>query len=710
MSDQEIRIEVQPLKLKLKSTISHAGATRKEGESVWVKAGRNGTSGFGEGCPRSYVAGDDLEQSVLWARENFTVGKEHFSTFEDVKKWIAKNGKIIDRYPSAWCAIETALLDLFAQEKNCSVESFMGLNNQENRGLYTAVLGDDKRWKFIHLADQYLVRGFSDFKIKLNGSLKEDHAKLKILQDLCRQHRTEGVRIRLDANNLWKGFPEKAVAYLNALGEPVFAVEEPVGPRNVGDICKVSAGTGLPIILDESLCTSDDLSLYANLPFKFIANIKVSRVGGLIRAVRLIEKLKELEWPIIIGCHVGETSLLTRAALIAGNAAGENLIAQEGAFGDYLVEREPVHPILKFGRNGILDLNQPYYLKTDQGLQVIPKENWNTGFGLQCRMPFTPDDGQPNILVLEMPDQYSIHYRLWGKTEGDDALLVLHGGMSHSGWQAPLAKELRLMSNDISIVAPDRRGCGLNEERGDFGSVHLVVEDVVKHIEFLKRTFKRVHLVGWCQGCQFASIAAAKLGNQLSSLLLLTPGFFWNERFRSVISVAERIILNMIAEFKLKPDRDQAYVPIPMEATDFTYEENWLDFIKNDKLKTTMVTMKTVNIMDEIQELSWGAILQTHLPTLAILAENDRIVDNNKFREFTAHMFTKESRNRLVMFDSGHAVQFERPRELADQIFNFIQNLNRSIYEPTNRGVIRSNLFCGEPKGKYCQGRNIEAI
>lgn len=677
MSNQAIRIEVQPLKLKLKSTIRHAGATRKEGESVWVKAERNGIIGFGEGCPRTYVAGDDLEQSVRWARENFASGKERFCLFEDVKNWIAENGKIIDTYPSAWCAIETAMLDLFTKEQNCSMASFLGLSNQENRGRYSAVLGDDESWKFIHLADQYLVRGFSDFKIKLNGSLKEDQAKLKVLRDLCGQHRTEGVRIRLDANNLWKGYPEKAIAHLQALGGSVFAVEEPVGPRDVEDICKVSAATGLPIILDESLCTEADLSLYAKRPFKFIANIKVSRVGGLIRALRLIEKLKALGWPIIIGCHVGETSLLTRAALIAGNAAGENLIAQEGAFGDYLVEREPVHPVLKFGRSGILDLSSPYYLKTDQGLQVIPRENWNTGFGLQCRMPFTPDDGRPDILVLEMPDKYDIHYRLWGKAAGEDVLLVLHGGMSHSGWQSPLAKELRLKSNDISVVAPDRRGCGLNAQRGDFGTVQLVIEDVVRHIDFLKRSFQRVHLAGWCQGCQFASIAAARCSHQLASLILLTPGFFWNDRFRSVIRVAERIIMDMISGFKLKPDRDQAYVPIPMEDTDFTYEENWLDFIKNDKLKTKLVTMKTVHIMDEVQELSWGAILQNRLPTLAILAQNDRIADNRKFQEFTAHLFSKENRNRLVVLESAHAVQFERPKELADQLFNFIQKVKQ---------------------------------
>ena len=97
--------------------------------------------------------------------------------------------------------------------------------------------------------------------------------------------------------------------------------------------------------------------------------------------------MKKLGWSVIIGCHVGETSLLTRAALIPAHAAGESLIAQEGAFGDYLVEREPVDPILKFGQNGILDLNYPYYLKTVQGLKLISVENWNTGFGMQCRMP-----------------------------------------------------------------------------------------------------------------------------------------------------------------------------------------------------------------------------------------------------------------------------------------------------------------------------------
>jgi L-alanine-DL-glutamate epimerase-like enolase superfamily enzyme/pimeloyl-ACP methyl ester carboxylesterase len=673
MTEQTILIEVQPLRVALKSTIRHAAATRNEGESIWVKAQRNGITGYGEGCPRSYVAGDKLKSSVRWAQDIFSAGKVNFNTLEDTIKWTEKNSNLIDRYPSAWCAIEMALLDLFSREKNSSVETLLGINGCKRRGRYSAILGDDQKWKFTNLADQYLIRGISDFKIKLNGKLEKDRTRLEILNDLCKQHNVQDVRIRLDANNLWAGRSREAINYLQSLNCTIFAIEEPVGAHDAEDISKVSVATGLPVILDESLCTFDDLSHYTNLPGKFIANIKISRVGGIIRALRLVEELKKLGWSIIIGCHVGETSLLTRAALIFTHATGENLIAQEGAFGDYLVEREPVDPILKFGRDGILDLSYPYYLKTVQGLRVIPVENWNTGFGVQCRMPNTPHNGRHNVHTLEMPDRYKIHYRLWGKTEGEDVLLILHGGMSHSGWQAPLAKELRAISTDLTVVAADRRGCGLNEKPGDLNSVELVIDDVVKHIEFLKQSFKRVHLAGWCQGCQYASVASARLGNTLSSLILLTPGLFWNERFRSVISIAEKIVFKMISEFKLKPDRNHACIPIPMEATDFTFSEEWLDFIENDKLKTTKITLKTASIMDEIQELSWSAILRNSLPVLAILAKKDRIVDNDKFQQVMGHMFSEGNQNRLVMFNSAHAIQFEMPKEVANEILRFIK-------------------------------------
>ncbi|MCX5827806.1 MAG: alpha/beta fold hydrolase [Deltaproteobacteria bacterium] len=674
MTKRTMRIEAEPLRLNLKTTIRHAAVTRNKGESIWVQAKRNGNAGYGEGCPRIYVAGDDLDTSITWIKENFPSDKVNFETVEALKQWVEGNGKEVDNYPSAWCAVEMAVLDLLSRERGCTVEKLLGLDDGKLCGRYTAVLGDDKKWKYTTLVDKYLIRGFSDFKIKLSGNLERDIEHLDILEELSVQHHAGPVRIRLDANNLWKDRCDEAIKYIMMLGNGrAFAVEEPVGARNAEDISKFSTVTGLPVILDESLCTLDDLSLYRNIAGEFIANIKVSRVGGLIRALKMIEELKKLGWPVIIGCHVGETSLLTRAALVATGAAGESLIAHEGAFGDHLVEREPANPMLKFGRQGLLDLRSPYYFKTVQGLQIIPAENWNVGFGMQCRMPLIMDDGAPGVHFLETPDGYKIHYRRWGKAAGEDVVVILHGGMSHSGWQAPLANQLRSMSPDITVVAPDRRGCGLNGQRGDLGSVPSVIDDVIKQVEFLKGSFRRVHLAGWSQGAQYAAVAAARLGDALSSLILLTPGFFWNERFRSVLSIAEKIVMEMISGFKLKPDRDHACIPIPMEATDFTLVDEWLDFIEKDDLKTTLITLKSVSIMDEIQELSWFAMLQNRLPVLAIMAEHDRIVDNSKVLQFIGHLFSGENENRLVSLASGHAIQFEKAEEVATAILTFIR-------------------------------------
>jgi L-alanine-DL-glutamate epimerase-like enolase superfamily enzyme len=399
---QTLHIEAEPLRLNLKTIIRHAAATRNKGESIWVQAKRNRDSGYGEGCPRIYVTGDDLDASLTWIKENFSTGLVNFETLEDLKKWAKENEKEIDSYPSAWCAIEMAMLDLLARESDCTVEKMLGLDDGKLCSRYTAVLGNDKKKEYTTLADQYLILGISDFKIKLCGNLRRDIEKIDILEELSVQHHAKPIRIRLDANNLWKDRCGEAVEYTMMLGiGRVFAMEEPVRAKNAEDIGKFSVATGLPVILDESLCTLEDLSLYRNIAGNFIANIKISKVGGLIRALKMIEELKKMHWPIIIGCHVGETSLLTRAALVVSGSAGDSLIAHEGAFGDYLVEREPASPMLKFGREGLLDLNSPYYLKTIQGLQVIPPESWSVGFGMQCCMPLITETATEILTFIQ---------------------------------------------------------------------------------------------------------------------------------------------------------------------------------------------------------------------------------------------------------------------------------------------------------------------
>ena len=64
------------------------------------------------------------------------------------------------------------------------------------------------------------------------------------------------------------------------------------------------------------------------------------------------------------------------------------------------------------------------------------------------------------------------------------------------------------------------------------------------------------------------------------------------------------------------------------------------------------------------------------------MAKNDRIVDNNKVLQFIGHLFSGENQNRMVSLESGHAIQFESPEEVATEILNFIRQTNDRAQSP----------------------------
>lgn len=281
------------------------------------------------------------------------------------------------------------------------------------------------------------------------------------------------------------------------------------------------------------------------------------------------------------------------------------------------------------------------------------------------------------MFTLKMDDGYATHCRCWGGFEGEDVILMLHGGMSHSAWQAPLAEAVQEVS-DISFVASDRRGCGMNRrQRGDLTSAELVIGDIHCQVGYLKNKFTRVHLAGWCQGAQYASIAASQTpsADAIASLVLITPGFFWSERFESVIQVAQKIILSMLTDFQLSPTPDHTFVTVPLLATDFTPVLHWQQYIDSDELRTEQVTMKASFVMSQLKEDSVQAILEVSAPIFAAFALKDKIVDVESGQRHIGEKISADPRNRMIAFDTGHAIHFEQPHKLAQALRSFIRTL-----------------------------------
>jgi L-Ala-D/L-Glu epimerase len=371
-------IECFQAKLPFRYSFKHGAAERSETESVFVVIrDKKGNTGYGEGCTRAYVTGETIDSAAAFLKRS-RLDMQHVKSQQDLKEYTTDNSDLIDRNPAAWCAAELAFLDLFAKARNKPVESLFGLPQARPAYQYSAVLGDSEPAAFHKQYHQYRKLGFTDFKIKLSPDLSRDMEKVAIMRN-----DSPGISVRADANNLWTSADE-AAAHIAALDVPLWAIEEPLMVGQMQELHELYRTLGIKVILDESFLKVSQIGLLSEDPGCWIVNIRISKMGGLLRSLETASALLELGVPIIVGAQVGETSLLTRAALPVADAAAGLLRAQEGAFGTLLLGKDPFRPVFQFEKRGYLP-------------ETAINHRGHPGFGLEPATPFRED---PDFLPL----------------------------------------------------------------------------------------------------------------------------------------------------------------------------------------------------------------------------------------------------------------------------------------------------------------------
>ena len=345
-------ITFNSLEIPFRVEFKHASASRNVTSAAWVVARSEQHTGYGESCPREYVTGETMESVKLFFETHKDNLQDIIGSLASLQTWSLEHRNEIDQNPAAWCAIELALLDVLAREADQSIEQLLGLPGLSGEFQYTAVLGDNKIEQFAQQVDQYAAMGFKDYKIKLSGDLEKDKEKLH-----CLAGAKADARIRLDANNLWQQ-ASGAIAYLNSLDIELFAIEEPLSANDYDGLREVTNTEKTKIILDESFLREEQFALIKDDPANWIINLRVSKMGGLLRSLKVALMARSYGIGIIIGAQVGETSLLTRSALTVANANRDILIAQEGAYGTILLEKDICQPPLMFGKGGRIAQDQ----------------------------------------------------------------------------------------------------------------------------------------------------------------------------------------------------------------------------------------------------------------------------------------------------------------------------------------------------------------
>lgn len=340
-----MRLTLATFPARFRMRFAHGSASRSATENVICTAEEDGLTGFGEGCPRDYVTGE----TVASAARFFADHREAFSALDDLaalKDWIAVHEDAVDRNPAAFAAIELAMLDLFARRAGLGIEAFLGLPPLRPVAI-SAVFGVTGRKAAAVMAAGYRLFGMTDAKVKVSADQGADCARLALIRRILGNR----ARLRVDANNLFPD-PAACIAHVSALHLPIWAVEEPLAPRDFSGMEGIAKSTGARIILDESATRLADLERIEGP--QWIANMRVSKLGGLIRSLEMLGVARTRGLGVIIGCHVGETSLLTRAALALAAAGGESVQAVECAYGGYLLARDLTRPRLRFGRGGVV--------------------------------------------------------------------------------------------------------------------------------------------------------------------------------------------------------------------------------------------------------------------------------------------------------------------------------------------------------------------
>jgi L-alanine-DL-glutamate epimerase-like enolase superfamily enzyme len=353
------------LTIPFKTAFRHASAERAATQTLWVTARADGHTGYGEGCPREYVTGESLRSAAVFIARHAADFCASVRDLQTLSSWANLHVSDIERNPAAWAAVELALLDLIGKLQHKSVESLLGVPAVQGRFRYTAVLGDAPPAQFEAQLAHYLKAGFGDFKIKLSGDESSDRAKVRALKaaGLSRD------AVRADANNVWPT-ADGALAALEALDFSFRGIEEPLRAGDYAGMARVAAALDTKIILDESVLGPEQLDRIPGAPDRWIVNLRVSKMGGVLRSLKVVSDLRRRRLGLIVGAQVGETSLLTRAALTVANAARDILLGQEGAFGTHLLARDVAEPPLMFGSRGILDVSETALTGAGWGLSV----------------------------------------------------------------------------------------------------------------------------------------------------------------------------------------------------------------------------------------------------------------------------------------------------------------------------------------------------
>jgi L-alanine-DL-glutamate epimerase-like enolase superfamily enzyme len=364
-------ISVREIQIPFVTSFKHSLSTRNATESVVVEITTDeGIRGYGEGAPREYVTGETLN-STISSLKNVALKISNIVS-EGIGNLSDKNDSIEllrtipedikDLGPSAKCALELALFDVYSRSHRLPVLDLFGKQLTDTIH-YSCAISEGSISSTKRLLEKIKPFGFKQLKLKVGSDIQSDMERIKMVRSVL----GETVEIRIDANGAWS-FEEAVKNIYRYYENGIRIAEQPLPVRLKWEypLLFKEVDPEIIIVIDESLCRIEDAMWFIENSGASAFNLKISKHGGLLNTLEIYQLAQKSGILCQLGCHVGETSILSAAGRTFA-ALTDRLFAYEGAYGTHLLSYDIDAASIKFGNQGELSLSD---IRNNEGIGI----------------------------------------------------------------------------------------------------------------------------------------------------------------------------------------------------------------------------------------------------------------------------------------------------------------------------------------------------
>jgi muconate cycloisomerase len=269
-----------------------------------------GITGIGEASPFLYYA-PETQEDVISTVENYiqplVLGLDPF----DLESMDDLLHTSIDGHHFSKSAVEMALWDIIGKSLGVPVYKLLGGKCRDSVPV-VAILKSGNLDDLARETEEWLRKGFRQLKVKIGFGVDRDVATVSAV----RKAAGDNVTIRVDAEENYD--LKTAITVARRLEElNIELLSQPIPRHNYHDMAVLRRSINVPLLLDESILSPEDVLLGTRLETGDLVNIKVVKSGGILNSKRMAAIAKAAGK----ACLVGSMLEMGPGTLFAGHFA-----------------------------------------------------------------------------------------------------------------------------------------------------------------------------------------------------------------------------------------------------------------------------------------------------------------------------------------------------------------------------------------------------